>query len=415
MKHPHNRAHLKEYLEGIIEGKHKQTQVALWTGYTREHICRLTRRYRQEGESCLVNGHKGKPGPRAIPRETKDKIVSIYKEDFVHNGDGTQFSCFRDCLEREYGVKYSYRAIYDILAAAGIDSPEKRKKGRKKARRPRPRRKSEGELVQIDASPFEWLSLAGDKERCSMHGAVDDATGKIAALHLAKNECSYGYYSILEQTIKSYGLPEAIYSDRSAIFCVNPKEKDKLSVQEQLAGETERRTQWQRVLSELEIGQILAWSPQAKGRVERLWRTLQGRLPVIFKLRGIRTIEEANRFLQDEFIPAFNSKFSKPAQKPPVWREPPEGWEASLCNKIERKANGAGVISYMSRKLLIRAPCEGRKVALCIFKDKILALYKGRYYPVELVEDLKGRDHAPEVLREIIAKTLKTAGKTASA
>ena len=178
-------------------------------------------------------------------------------------------------------------------------------------------------------------------------------------------------------------------------------------MQKQLEGVHEKRTQWQRVLSGLEIGQILAWSPQAKGRIERLWRTLQARIPVIFKLRGIRTMEEANRFLRDEFIPAFNAKFAVPARKPPVWREPPQGWQNELCNRIERKANGAGVISYMNHKLLLRADCACRKVELCVFKDAICALYKGRFYDVELVEEPKGKSHAPEVLREITAKTLK--------
>ena len=414
MKHPHNREHLKEYLEGIIAGKYKQMQVALWTGYTREHICRLTKRYKQEGEACLINGHKGKVGPRAIPQEVKNKIVAIYKEDFVSDGEGTQFSVFRDCLELDYGINYSYRAVYNVLAAAGIDSPEKRRVKRKKAHRPRQRKASEGELVQVDASPFEWFKRLGDNERRAMHGAIDDATGKIVSLFLAKNESSYGYYSLLEQAIQKHGLPANIYSDRSAIFCASPKDKEKLTVQEQLEGVHEKRTQLQRVLSDLEIGQILAWSPQAKGRIERLWRTLQARLPVIFKLRGIRTMEEANRFLRDEFIPAFNAKFAVPARKPPVWREPPQGWQKELCNRIGRKANGASVVSYMNHKLLVKADCACRNVELCVYRDRIRALYKGRFYDVELVEEPRGRSHAPAVLREIIGRTLKANGKAGS-
>ena len=151
MKHPHIRERLKECLVVIVAGKHTQTQVALWTGYTREHICRLTKRYKKEGAPCLVNGHKGKPGPRAIPQEVKDKIVSIYKEDFITDGKGAQFSCFRDCLEEFYGINYSYRAVYNVLADAGIQSPEKRRVKRERAHRPRRRKASEGELVQIDA------------------------------------------------------------------------------------------------------------------------------------------------------------------------------------------------------------------------------------------------------------------------
>ena len=401
-------------MRGILAGKFTQAQVALWTGFTREHICRLVKRYKKEGDACLVNGHKGKPSPRAIPQATKDKIVSIYKKDFVHNGKGTQFSCFRDELEALYGISYSYRAVYNILTDAGIESPEKRRVKRERAHRPRQRKASEGEMIQIDASSHQWLERSGDGAYYALHGGIDDATGKVTALFLAESECSYGYYAMLERTARRFGLPSSIYSDRSAIFCVSPKDKEKLTVQEQLAGAHEKRSQWQRVLSELEIGQILAWSPQAKGRVERLWRTLQGRLPVMLALRGIRTIEEANRFFESEFIPWFNAKFSEPARKPPVWRKPHEGWEERLCNKIERKANGAGVVSYMNRKLLIRADCACRKVELCVYRDRIRALYKGRFYDVELVEEPRGRSHAPAVLREIIGRTLKANGKAGS-
>ena len=415
MKYPHAKDRLPEYIPGIIAGKHTQTQVALWTGYTREHICRLVQRYKKEGPDCLINGHTGKPGPRAIPQEVKDKIVNIYKSDFVDDGVGTQFTIFRGCLEAEYGIKLAYNTIYKILTSAGIESPEKRKKNRKKAHHPRQRRASEGEMLQADASSYAWFWRFGDDARYALHGAIDDATGAITALYMTANECSYGYYSVLEQTIKKHGLPSLIYTDKSPIFCVNPKEKDKLTTPEQLAGKVELRTQWQRILFELCIGQILAHSPQAKGRIERLWRTLQACLPIIFKLRKVKTIEEANRFLAEEFVPAFNAKFTVEARKPPVWRCPPKDWENCLCAQVERKANGADVISYMNHKLLIRADCAYRKVTLCIFKDKILALYKGRYYSVELVEDPKGRDHAPAVLREIIDKTLKTAGKHASA
>ena len=395
MEHPHQKERLPEYMEGILAGLYSRAQVARWTGYTREHISRLSKRYREEGPACLVNGHKGKPGPRAIPQATKDKIVAIYKKDFIHNGDGTQFSCFRDELELHYGISYSYRAVYDMLTAAGIDSPEKRRVKRKRAHRPRPRRKSEGELIQIDASRHQWFARLGDEGYYTLHGAVDDATGKITALCLAEAECSYGYYSVLEQTIRNGGLPDTLYSDRAAMLCSG-----------------EGQTQFQRVLAELEIAQAFAPTCQAKGRIERLWRTLQGRIPVMLKVRGISTIKEANRFLREEFIPFYNAKFAEEAAKPPVWRKPREGWRRLLCNRIPRKTNSAGVLSYLGYKLQVDAYPDlvRRNVELCVYRNGLRALYKGRYYPVYLAE-APPRTTAGKVLREIIARTLKKNGR----
>ncbi len=424
MKHPHNRERLEEYLKELIDGKHTLRQVATFTGYTREHLCRLKKRYKAEGSSCLINGHKGKAGPRAIPQAEKEKIISIYNSEFIINGKGVNFAYFHQALRELYGHSYSYRAIYDILSGAGISSPEKRRvKKKDKMHRPRHRKECEGEMLQIDASPYAWFQWAGNNERYSLHGAIDDATNKVVALFIAKNECSYGYYSILEQVFATYGLPQYIYSDRSSIFCLTPKEKAKLSIQEELQGLHEKRTQWQRILSDFGIGQILAWSPQAKGRIERLWKTLQGRLPYIFKQRGISTIEEANRFLAKTFIPAFNSTFALKVEKPRIWRKPPEDYTNALCSRFARKANGAGVISFMNRKFVVDATCGGQTVELCIFKDKIRASFKGKFRDVELLEESaspkvknapSGKDHSPEVLRDIIDRCMNTCAKEIS-
>ena len=219
---------------------------------------------------------------------------------------------------------------------------------------------------------------------------------------MTENECSYGYYDILEQTIDRHGLMFDIYSDRSAIFCVSPKDKDKLTIQEQLAGVHEKRTQWQQILDKLRIKQILAWSPQAKGRVERMWRTLQGRLPWYFKHYKIKTIQAANDFLKAKYIDIFNNEFGVVAKKAAVWRKPPANYKDFICSKFERTTDNSGVISFQGYKFSISAPyIAKKKIELCIYKDGMKALVDGIFYPVTL------RDNLQDGIGETMSTSLK--------
>ena len=273
-------------------------------------------------------------------------------------------------------------------------------------------------MIQIDATPYEWFKWCGDKKKYALHGAIDDAEEKITGLCMTENECSYGYYDILEQTARNFGLPCEIYSDRSAIFCVTPRNKDKLTIQEQLAGVHEKRTQWQRILSELRINQILAWSPQAKGRVERMWRTIQGRLPWYFKKYKIKTMEAANEFLRTKYIEIFNNEFAITREKPSVWRKPPVNFSSILCSKFTRRVSAAGVISFQGYKFNVIAPhCICRDIELCIYKDGLKALVDGKYYPVELQDELTdGIDEKmSNVLKNIIYAYMYSDAKTVSA
>jgi len=159
--------------------------------------------------------------------------------------------------------------LYALLKKAGITSPKKRRRFR--SHRRRKRKEQEGLLIQLDASPFSWLS---DGRIYHLHGGIDDATGKVVGLYLAEGECLEGY------------------------FQVAPK-RDKLSLEEQLSGKRVNLTQFGRAMSQLGVHMIGARSPQAKGRIERLWQTLQSRLTVELKCRGIKTVQEANIFLRE--------------------------------------------------------------------------------------------------------------------
>lgn len=407
-KYPHYKDNLEEYIKGLIQKKYTLRQVSNITGYTEVHLSNLKRKYQQIGKAAFINGHKGKPSPRKISKEVCSKVVKTYQEEF----EGFNFSFFKKALAEFYGISLSYKTVYKILDKSGIKSPETHRIPKKdKIHRPRYRREQGGDMVQIDATPYQWFLWAGDTSYYTLHGAIDDAEEKITGLCMTENECSYGYYDILEQTIDNFGMMFDIYSDRSAIFCVSPKDKDKLTIQEQLAGVHEKRTQWQRILSDLRINQILAWSPQAKGRVERMWKTIQGRLPWYFKHYKIKTIEAANDFLKKEYIKIFNDEFSIVREKPAIWRKPPKNYKDFLCSRFERTTNSAGVISFQGYKFQILAPdCARKKIDLCIYKDGMKALVDGVYYKIKPMEDITdGIDERMSVsLKNIICQYMLT-------
>lgn len=169
--------------------------------------------------------------------------------------------------------------------------------------------------TDVDASPFAWL---GGRVKYTLHGAVDDATGQVTALFICKNECLFGYLEMLRRTIHDFGLPVSLYSDRHSIF--RSPVADKISIEEQLAGVTANDTQFGRTVSELGITLIPARSPQAKGRIERLWETLQSRLPF-----------DVVRFIKPKNTATAPKQEKLKNQKSPDANHP---WRNSLTHKI---------------------------------------------------------------------------------
>ncbi|GAW30934.1 integrase [Carboxydocella sp. JDF658] len=198
----------------------------------------------------------------------------------------------------------------------------------------------------MDATPFEWF---GTNEKFALHGAIDDATGKIVGLYLAKNECLQGYFEVIWQIVNKHGIPASIYADRHSIFL--SQNASKLTIEDQLQGKVVNDTQFGRAMKELGITLIPARSPQAKGRVERLWETLQSRLPVEFKIAGITTIDAANEFLS-QYIEKFNSQFAVKALEPETaYRVLDQNIDIGhiLCVKQKRTIDNGGVFSFYNR------------------------------------------------------------------
>ena len=207
-------------------------------------------------------------------------------------------------------------------------------------------------MLQADGTPFDWF---GDGNKYSLHGFVDDATGKITGLYMCKNECLLGYLEVLRQTLENYGIPISLYPDKYSVFFPPKKVDDHITIEEQLYGRDKGITQFGRIVEDLGITMFAASSPQAKGRIERLWETLQSRLVTEFRINKISNIDEANKFLI-EYIKKYNAKFSvEPISKENVFLKLPKRYNLDelLCVKFERTIDNAGVFSINNSKFQI--------------------------------------------------------------
>jgi transposase len=325
----------------LIEGSITTLEAAESLDLSERQIKRLKKGVMEEGPAFLIHKNTGRKPMHAISDDLIKKIIELKSHDYYKDAN---FLHFQELLEKYEDIKISYKPLYSILTGAGFKSPKKRRKTKSHNRRKR--KSQEGLLIQMDATPFAWF---GNNEKFSLHGAIDDATGKIVGLYLTKNECLQGYFEVTRQILLNYGVPASIYADRHSIFR-SPK-ADKLSIEEQLAGKVVNDTQFQRAMRELGITIIPARSAQAKGRVERLWDTLQSRLPVEFKIAGITNIGDANEFLV-KYIPIFNEKFAvEPANPQPAYTQVKEDIciDNILCFKQTRTIDNGGVFSFKGK------------------------------------------------------------------
>lgn len=411
-----NKALLPVYVRGLYSGKYTLRQASESTGYSIPWLCQLKKAYSVEGGAVFENKNRGRIPVNKKSQELREKIAAIYSAEY----SDVNFCYFRECLKEFEGIDISLATLRNILAEYGLRSPEARKvKKKQKFHRPRVRRECEGDLLQIDGTPYPWFYKSGDVKKYCMVGGIDDATGKITALYLTENECLYGYLELMRQTCLNFGIPREIYSDRAAIFCVTPRGRE-MADWERLEVMKEKRTQWQRILEELNVRQILAWSPEAKGRVERMWRTLQGQLPIWFFKHGISNMEQANAALP-EFIQQFNKKFSiPPAIDDEFWLDPPENLDEILVAQFKRRADRNACIMFQQTQF--HCPTyDGfayRDVLVCISERGIFAKYQGQYYPLvpegEILQDVIS-DSMPHVVSNIIYRYLYAYAKEISA
>jgi hypothetical protein len=334
---------------------------------------------------AISHGNRGRKPKNAIPNEVKEKIIALRQ---TYDYEISNFKHFQELLKEKENIDISYSALYNILKNAGFKSPKKHR--RKKLHNRRKRKDSEGMLLQADGTPFEWF---GGKEKYSLHGFIDDATGKITGLYMCKNECLLGYLEVLRQTLTDFGIPISLYPDRANVFFSPKKDESQLTIEEQLAGIDKRVTQFGRIVEELGITMFPAYSSQAKGRIERLWETLQSRLTTEFRIHNITDMKQANEFLK-KYIPKYNKQFSvNPSSEKNMFLELPKNVKLDelLCVKFERQIDNSGVFSIMNNKLQINnkfIPSKSKIEILISERIGMKAKYNGQLYSVTPLEML---------------------------
>ena len=305
------------------------------------HVKRLKSRYRLGSVAALAHVSRGRPSPRRTPQSIRSRILVLARTRYAGFNDHH----LHEKLVENEGLFLCRETLRRLLRANGIGSPRKRRPPAHRQRRLRSAR--EGELVQLDGSPHDWLEGRGP--RLTALGMQDDASGKILAAHFFSSETSAGYFHLLQSLLQRYGVPVAFYGDRSGVFTRND---DHWSLHEQLAGQRQL-TQFGRALVQLGVTFIAAQSPQAKGRIERLWGVLQDRLSSELRLAKACDRDAANRVLQ-RFVADYNRRFaraSRDAEK--AWRPAPANLERICCFTDERIVSNDNVVQWDGQRLQI--------------------------------------------------------------
>ena len=333
-------------------------------------IKRLKRRLREDGEAALAHANRGRPSPRRLPERTRQAVLRLYRTKYA--GFNDHHLCEK--LNEVEGLSLSRETLRRLLRQEGLGPPRQRRPPAHRQRRLRVAR--EGELVQLDGSPHDWL--AGRGPRLTLLGMQDDATGKILAAQFFLSESAEGYFHLLQSLLRRFGVPTAFYGDRSGIFVRNDPH---WSLEEELDGQRQP-TQFGRALCELGITFIAAQSPQAKGRVERLWGVLQDRLCSELRLAGAHDLDSANRVLR-RFIADYNRRLARaPRDTAKAWRPAPENLERICSFLHERIVSNDNVVQWEGRRFQIppqnrRFSFAGAKVQLYQALDGRVSLYYG--------------------------------------
>lgn len=287
-------------LSQVGAGKLRLRGAAELLGISYRQMKRLWKRYQAEGDRGLVHGLRGKPANRQSQSSLRDRVLARYRESFGDYGP----TLAAESLAEE-GIAVSVTTLRRWLTQAGL---WQRKRERKQHRRRRERKEFFGELVQMDGSHHDWFE--GRRSWAVLMVMIDDATGRIFAWFF-EEETLEAAFTMMQGYAARQGLPAALYVDRASIY-----RSDREPTAAEILAEKEPKTQFGRAMEELSVRLILARSPQAKGRVERMNGTLQDRLVKALRQRGISDLATANEFLEKEFLAPFNTKFGKPPAQP---------------------------------------------------------------------------------------------------
>lgn len=316
-------------LTQVLAGEWTVAEAAASLGLSARQVQRLVRAFRTEGPAALVHGNRGRRPAHALAEETRTRVADLARGTYPGFNDHH----LTDKLATAEHLPLSRSSVRRILRTAGIPSPRTRRPPAHRQRRER--MPQTGMLLQADGSRHRWLGPAGPY--LTLVGGIDDATGIVPAAVFREQEDAHGYMLWLRQVLQAYGIPQALYVDRHSIHERRSHDLQALPLPLDLPGHPPA-TQFGRVLQELGITLVTAHSPQAKGRVERLWGTLQDRLVRELQLAGAQSVADANRVL-GHFLPEFNARFAVPAARPgSAYRPVPAGvaLEEVVCFKYLR-------------------------------------------------------------------------------
>jgi transposase len=374
-------------IEKVLEGGLKQVEAAEIISLSSRQIRRIVRRVKREGQRGIVHRSRGRPSNGKISDQLKEKVIKLYRGSY--KDFGPTLACEK-LLERD-GVSLSDETLRGWLIGSG---DWKRVRKRRKHRQWRERKGHPGEMVQIDGSHHAWFEDRG--EPCVLMGYIDDARGN-AFGRFYDHEGTMPAMDSFRRYIRKYGLPLKVYLDGHSTY----KSTAKPTIQDELEG-VGPLSEFERALKELGVEVSHAHSPQAKGRIERLFRTFQDRLIKEMRLRGIRTIEEGNRFLE-EYLPLYNKRFSvRPREKEDLHRALPRGLDldAILCIKTERTLRNDFTVAHNRKLYQIKEATKATKVIVQDRMDGSMRItYQGQALQYREITERPIRENKQPVIR----------------
>ena len=325
----------RDIVQRLLRSQLTIATAALQLRLSTRHLKRLKAKARKSGLLALLHGNRGKPSPNRLPDSERKRIVALVSEKYLDFSP----TFAAEKLSESHGITHDPKTIQSVLIETNIWTKRvKRKKEQHRAWRQR--RPAKGDLIQFDGSYEHWFEERGG-ESCLL-AAIDDATGEVVHAMFDYDEGVKPVCGFWEAYLTKNGKPLAIYLDKFSTYRMNlPTAKEN----------ADTLTQFGRAMQELHIEVIHANSPQAKGRVERLFQTLQDRLIKELRLNNISDIEIANQFLKKKFIPAFNAKFAvaprtKADHHRPLIQREINSLPAILCHQEERTVRSDFTISY---------------------------------------------------------------------
>ena len=371
-------------IKRILKGELTQKVAAIKSNVSTRTMRRIQKRYVVHGEKGLVHGNTNRISNRKIPTEILNLVIHLKKEAYYDYGP----TLFTEMLKEKHNIIIGIETVRTIWKKAGLH--KSRSRGAKIFLQ-RQRKQYAGEMIQFDGSDHNWFE--GRADRCTLLAAIDDATSRVY-LRFVESENTNDVMQFWHDYIQLYGRPCSIYTDRDSVYCVSKSNDEK-----------EKKSQFERACLELDIKTKLAYTPQAKGRVERLFETLQDRLVKKMRELKISSIEQANEYLK-QYIPIHNQMFMhKPVLADNLHRSYKEyNLKNILCIKEHRIVSNDRTIQYQKRIFQIHSytsACPNDKIIVLEHLDGTIALENSRGYTLNFAEiNSKLKGEAPIVVKD---------------